>query len=341
MAERTEIEWCDATLNLWWGCTKVSDGCKHCYAETLTNRFGGDNWGPKGTRREVKSWRSTLEKISKRAKAEGRRLRVFVQSMSDTFEGPETMGGTGSENWETVERLTQDFFAQAQLHPHLDFLVLTKRPENVTARLGRIADAGTLLRNNPHVWIGTSVEDQKTADERIPHLLRIPAAVRFLSCEPLLGPVDLTRIEVVGPSWAKASHCNALTVDDRGWASRPAHHKHIDWIIAGGESGPNARPMHPDWARSLRDQCQAAYVPFFFKQWGEWCPAEAYDEWSYGHYLGADWDGNKWDIYPNPLHAESHRDDESEVYRLGKKRAGRVLDGREWSEFPKEDIRGS
>lgn len=293
MAHLTKIEWCDASLNLWWGCTKVSDGCKFCYAEHIADhRHKKGNWGPGGTRKEVKSWRNTLAKISKQAKAENRRLKVFCQSMSDTFEGHETMGGRESENWTTVRLLRWDLLSAILNHPELDFLLLTKRPENIItqlieadrcdARLKGIATAP--LPDN--LWIGTSVEDQKTADERIPHLLQIPAAVRFLSCEPLLGPVhfsreawvckecgiqlhDLEEDEDDVQSKLPCPECgsNRYAMDfpsDR--ATLGGEYCGIHWVIAGGESGPNARPMHPDWARALRDQCQAAGVPFFFKQ---------------------------------------------------------------------------
>lgn len=340
MGANTQIEWCDATLNLWWGCTKVSAGCMNCYAEGLADkRLGRSNWGPKGTRQEVKSWRSTLRKISKQAKEEGRRLRVFVQSMSDTFEGPDTMGGPESENWEIVRRLVTELMFAIVDHPELDFLVLTKRPENAHAFFMGYTK-NLQLPNN--LWIGTSVEDQATADARIPELLKIPAKVRFLSMEPLLGAVDLGHW--IGPhgycvfcgspkgdaephdaenpwkaclnSQCEAAHENKASASYR----RPFH-----WVIVGGESGKNARPMHPDWVRSLRDQCVAAHVPFFFKQWGEWV------------------------VETHPA-ADPHADEVSDVFvkrvdpydyqglhmcKVGKKKAGRVLDGRTWDEFPK------
>lgn len=250
MAENTAIEWCDATLNLWWGCTKVSDGCKNCYAETLSNRYKKNNWGPNGVRQEVKSWRTTLAKISKRAKAEGRRPRVFVQSMSDLFEGPETMGGVNSENWKIVTRLRHEFRDAAIAHPHIDFPCLTKRPQ----RVKDLVPLGWFEDWPENVWIGTSVEDQKTADERIPHLIRIPASVRFLSCEPLLGPVDLSCI-------GASDELSGCADDD------PFRLGFINWVITGGESGPNRRTCDLEWMRSLRDQCKLAGVPFFGKQW--------------------------------------------------------------------------
>ena len=311
MADLTKIEWCDATLNLWWGCTKVSEGCKHCYADAWSKRHGRAVWGPMGTRIEVKSWRSTLEKISKRAKAEGRRLRVFCQSMSDTFEGPETMGGIDSENWQTVQRLQYELLCAINEHPHIDFLLLTKRPENVMAVVHReddpdgVGGGPGVWRFPANLWIGTSVEDQKTADERIPHLLRIPAKVRFLSCEPLIGPVDLTQVEY-------DSILAAFAWEDR----------RINWVICGGESGPKARPMHPDWARSLRDQCVAAGVPFLFKQHGEWIGVPDLRQLPGGNGPGfGEFDHCRYD--------QAH-----EACRIGKYRAGRILDGRTWDEFP-------
>lgn len=282
MADLSKIEWCDATLNLWWGCTKVSDGCKFCYANDWDSRYHPTEsaWGPTGKRREVKSWRSTLNKISKRAKAESRRLRVFCQSMSDTFEGPETMGGRTvfntpgdpftNPNYALTFKLRKELLLEIEAHPELDFLLLTKRPENVM-RMTPMKWAGGLPTN---LWIGTSVENRE-ALHRLDDLRNIPAAVRFVSNEPAIG--NLGQVNLEG----------------------------IHWWIAGGESGPNARPMHPDWARSLRDQCVAAEVPFFFKQWGEWMPENC--------------------VPPKP---------EVRSIRVGKARAGRLLDGREWNEFP-------
>lgn len=359
MADLTAIEWCDATLSLWWGCTKVSEGCKFCYAEDLADgKLGRSNWGPKGKRQEVKSWRSELNKISNRGLAEGRRMRVFCQSMSDTFEGPETCGGVNSGNWQLMSRLRQEMLELIPQYPHLDFLLLTKRPENVCKFLSdsyeiRVSgtagydDSRTELCLPKNLWLGTSVEDQATADERIPILTKIPAAVRFLSCEPLIGKASLEKWAVV------ANSCRYLSTTWPNESGKPrgpvlclghpkcecqATHNAIHWVIAGGESGPNARPMHPSWVRSLRDQCVAANVPFFFKQWGEWLPysqggrtfIEDSHEWGTMSYDG--------EFFPSATTWSGRQEDgpnkESTVHRVGKKEAGRLLDGREWNEFP-------
>ena len=333
MAESTNIEWCDATLNLWCGCTKVSEGCKNCYAEHLSDtRYHKGAWGPSGVRREVKSWRSTLNKISKRAKDEGRRLRVFCQSMSDTFEGPETCGGVESANWRLMERLRADLFYEIPRHKELDFLLLTKRPHNIkrTIRECWTAANSPELMVTDNAWFGTSVENQKTADERIPHLLSIPAKVRFLSCEPLIGSISLSeagaiRWDAVGGELGRGFSQFQRTAESFTTGL-------IDWFICGGESGPGARPMNPDWPRTLRDQCVAANVPFFFKQWGEWKPLNGTgiphgddDETSY-----------PW-VWVSPDGSTKKSSDgcsDRVMVRVGKKVAGRLLDGREWNEFP-------
>ena len=338
MSDQTKIEWCDATLNAWWGCTKVSDGCKHCYADSWSKRYNRAIWGPKGTRVEVKSWRSTLNKISKRALAEGRRLKVFVQSMSDTFEGPETMGGVDSENWKLVSRLRQELLELIPEHPELDFLLLTKRPENVL-KYGRVGMAWMKDGVPPNAWVGVSIEGQLTADDRLSKLAKIPAAVRFVSCEPMIGPVDIEpylRCPECNYSNADARlHMDHFLCSQRGGLLPPEIH----WVIFGGESGPKARPMHPDWVRSLRDQCVAANVPFFFKQWGEWLPwmefsdAHVDDDIESSRYLACYFEDGKW-TEPEYAGWDSDMPDDT-VGRVGKSRAGRMLDGRTWDEVPR------
>ena len=170
-------------------------------------------------------------------------------------------------------------------------------------------------------WAGTSVEDQQRADERIPLLLQTPAAIRFLSVEPMLGPVDLRRLTYRGDRLNPLDTANDMAAP------------HIDWIIVGGESGPNARPLHPDWARSIRDQCQAAGVPFFFKQWGEWAPQGSPHVNRHG-WINAEGEFNELERLPHGLgrHPVAGW---STTYRVGKRAAGRILDGRTWDEFPK------
>lgn len=246
MAENTGIQWTDATANFWWGCFKVSAGCKHCYAETLSNRYGKKIWGsPSSTERELKKaiW-TDLPKWNREAKEAGQRRRVFVQSMADFF-----------EDHPQVTEWRQDALALMQECRSLDFQVLTKRPENVvemieTSRSHSFSDAEMWFSAFPHVQIGTSIENQETADERIPHLLRIPAKVRFLSAEPLLGEVEINK--------QSGTLDEVFALGDFG----------VNWVIVGGESGHGARPFDLAWACSLVAQCKAANVPVFVKQMG-------------------------------------------------------------------------
>jgi protein gp37 len=250
MAETTKIEWADATVNPWWGCTKVSPACRGCYAESLAHRWGKDVWGPGKPREDHRVGAAKLaRKLERQAVAEGRRLRVFCASMADWLDD------------EVPAEWLADLLALIAQTPHLDWLLLSKRPHLWRDRLGdavmfaesRAMGSGLMayrwIEGEPpeNVWVGTTVEDQQRADERIPALLAIPARVRFLSMEPLLGPVDISRF-----------------VSSRMWPAERLH-----WVITGGESGRNARPSHPDWFRDLRDQAQAAGVAFHFKQWGE------------------------------------------------------------------------
>lgn len=336
----TNIEWCDFTFNPWSGCTKVSAGCANCYAETLSGRNPAvlGVWGPKGARvvAAESQWKLPI-KWNKAAFAACVRHRVFCASLADVFEGPETVPA------DAVDKVTQARKRLGQLildTPNLDWLLLTKRPANIlpVARdmWVRFDDSYPLP---PNVWIGTTVENQLTADERIPHLLRVPAAVRFLSCEPLLGPVDLS-----GMTIAKPGNCHDwLSGMVTSGPLRHAREGRIHWVIVGGESGTGARPMHPLWATSLRDQCVSARVPFFFKQFGNWKP--------HRHMSEAEWS----DLYERVEATPQNPEPSAKcfvrtvsitehpmpkggpcdlLYDLGKKVAGRLLDGREWSEFP-------
>ena len=236
MAKHSKIEWTHHTFNPWWGCTKVSPACAHCYAETWAQRLALDLWGRSSSRRFFTDdyWRQPA-KWNEEAQRDRVRRRVFCASMADVFEGRPELDIWRDRLWPLIEST-----------PWLDWLLLTKRPQNV-ARMVSWKEGWP-----DNVWLGVTAENQRWADQRIPLLLSLPARVRFTSAEPLLGPLSLAQ-------WLKSA----------GNAKRfPA----LDWIIAGGESGHGARPTHPDWIRALRDECQQSDVAFHFKQWGHWTP---------------------------------------------------------------------
>ena len=243
MAETTGIEWCDATFNPWIGCTKVSPGCDGCYAERSTpSRTMQIVWGAGQQRHRTSegNWAMPLRWNREAAEFErehGRRRRVFCASLADVFDN------------EVPTTWRMDLFSLIADTPNLDWLILTKRIGNVMRMCSGDSLMFDMICNR--VWLGATVVNQEEADRDIPKLDRTPAAVRWLSMEPLLGPVDI--------GW------------ERLWGTGGSNG--IDWVVAGGESGPEARPMHPGWVRSLRDQCGYAGVPFLFKQWGEWLPA--------------------------------------------------------------------
>lgn len=266
---KSKIEWTDKTWNPVTGCTKVSQGCKNCYAERIYERFNG-----KGSFKNVICHDDRLMDPTRWRKPS----MVFVNSMSDLFHEDVPF-----------KFIYEVFLIMQKAHWHT-FQILTKRADRMVQFYKEYAQIIDAL---PNVWVGVSVEDQKTADERIPLLLQVPTAVRFLSCEPLLGPINLKLFEGPVLSW------KLQRLEKRQGVS-----KGIDWVICGGESGPGSRPMHPDWARSLRDQCKAAGVSFFFKQWGEYSPG-----------LVA---GNG----------------DVQYFRIGKKKAGRLLDGQLHDAFP-------
>ncbi|WP_321967620.1 phage Gp37/Gp68 family protein [Burkholderia cepacia] len=344
MSENTKIEWCDHTFNPWEGCQKVGPGCDHCYAETRNARFGGGtavNWGPGAPRRRTSpaNWRKPRQ-WNREAETffalHHRRQRVFCASLADVFDNE-------------VDLLwRRDLFRLIVDTPNLDWLLLTKRIGNVPTMLRHIG----VERLPDNVWLGATIVNQAEADRDIPKLLAVPARVRFLSMEPLLGPVDLTDISdghaeasIPRDYWTDiddddsppAVGHNALTGER--WQRFGDWHQtgaRVDWVIVGGESGAGARPMHPDWARSLRDQCAAAGVPFLFKQWGEWAPGENCGGPPTRTERVADWFGDEWSfstMTPSEHEGLSY-DDEPTVYRIGKKTAGRHLDGRTHDEFP-------
>jgi protein gp37 len=246
----TNIEWTNETFNPWQGCTKVSSGCLNCYAATLAKRsLRGENFevkwgkGQKRLRNSLDYWQKPFS-WERKAQKENRRIKVFAASMADVFDD-EVDPSWRSDFWDLVKKC-----------PSLDWQVLTKRPQNILQMLP--SDWGEGWSN---VWLGTSVEDQTRADERTTILSEVPAKLRFLSVEPLLGPVEFANLSK------------------------------IHWVICGGESGKGFRPLKPEWALSVRDQCVSANVPFFFKQWGT----------------------------------------------ANKKFAGRLLEGKIWDEFPKNE----
>jgi protein gp37 len=283
MGARSTIEWTDATWNPVTGCTPVSEGCRHCYAERIVPRQG----------HAFKEVTLHPDRLSVPLHWKKPR-RIFVNSLSDLFH-------------EDIpdEFIGKVFLTMAAAGQHI-FQILTKRAGRMSKLLANpprsfpvVLCAGGLL---PNVWLGVSCEDQKTADERIPLLLKTPAAVRFISAEPLIGPMDIEPY--------------------LGLADIDAVNPMLDWVIVGGESGPDARPMHPGWARALRDQCQLAGVPFFFKQWGQWRPMvrPSMDTSEDSHHFA----------FP----------DGTWMQRVHKKIAGRILDGRTWDEYPENTARG-
>ena len=345
MSAKTYIEWCDSTFNAWIGCTKVSPACDHCYASVSTPaRVLGVKWGAGQPRRRTSAanwaqpmrWNAQpfVECPACRWRGEARemhfghqcprfgcagepapaRRRVFCSSLADVFDN------------EVDLKWREDLFALINATPNLDWLLLTKRIGNAAAMMSIIP--GWLPAN---VWLGATICNQAEADRDIPKLLALPAAVRFLSMEPLLGPVDLDQVH-------GERHCAPFSVlsDKRsnGWRRCVTHAEGycmndcqyrlpaVDWVIVGGESGPHARPISPDWVRGLRDQCAAAGVPFLFKQWGEWLPM-------LGQAQGV------------PVRGEKASTPDGWVMgRAGKKAAGRLLDGAEYTGFPHHHASG-
>ncbi len=277
-----------------WMCSKPSTGCKHCYSERLNQRLGNGLRYTAENAAKVE-WRLVnLDEPGKWRKPQ----KCFVESMGDLFHEliPDEMIG-----W---------IWSKMLEFPQHTFQVLTKRPGRMRELVTRFTEEAERkgLRSADHIWLGTSVENQEQADKRIPELLKIPAAVHFLSCEPLLSDVKLP-YEAIGRCYG----CQSCQFQGFHQITSPK----IQWVIVGGESGPNARPMHPDWVRNLRGQCQAAGVPFFFKQWGEWEEEMFSDEHA---------------AIPDSRTFAFESD--VTMVRTGKKAAGRILDGRTWDEFP-------
>lgn len=302
MADHTAIEWTDSSWNPVTGCTEVSPGCDRCYAKTFAERWRGTPGHHFEQGFDVVLRPERLDQPIRWKKPR----RIFVNSMSDLFHD--------SVPDEFIARV----FAVMARAPHHTFQVLTKRHGRMRALLSSesfeaaVFDAcqgefeGYFQLPLPNVWVGVSVENQQWADIRIPALLATPAAVRFLSMEPLLGPVDLRSAGAIGRrDWDSAR--------DRGHLDG-----RVDWVIVGGESGRGARPMRRAWVTSLRDQCTTAGVPFLFKQWGQWKPTDVLDPRA------------EYPAWPDTAARLAYAS-------VGKKAAGRELDGRTWDEFPEAE----
>lgn len=322
MGADTKIEWAHHTYNPWIGCTRISPACDHCYAADWDNRYhGGAHWGANAQRKRTSiQTRNAPYRWARQARETGERPRVFCCSLADVFDN-EVPAAWRDELWQVIRET-----------PELDWLLLTKRVGNVPQMLPPDWGEGW-----PHVWLGITVVTQAEADRDVPRLLGTPATVRWLSCEPLLEPIELEDYLCSGAADLRGYDPLAATLLQQGieegnaW-ERPA----LDWIVAGGESGHDARPMHPAWLREIRDQCADAGVPFLFKQWGEWVPYEPdvnppflysqHGDLIDGHNLpDPDDPGPEWDM-----------DGGSDwiFRRVGKKAAGRLLDGREHNGFP-------
>ena len=389
----TGIEWTHIpgfkgeTWNPVTGCSKVSAGCKHCYAIDHAHRLAGNpnpkiaaayqglttvHTGAKDGKLLIyrPSWTGKVRCLPERLELPLRWRKpraVFVNSMSDLFHEDVRIDfiaevfNVMASGLLTCRKVDcdhddgEDCFVE---NPHI-FMVLTKRHKRMLEILRPGGELDQEVAENwpgdspissamedgekfktwplPNMWLGVSVEDQATADERIPLLLETPAAVRFVSYEPALGPVDFREwLHVIPHFKAKLNaYSGRMSEPESGWLQ--SYHIHtrepipseLDWVICGGESGPNARPMHPDWARSVRDQCSAAQVPFFFKQWGEWRPYHGIRE-EPGPCI---WPDGKLSPERDPTSFEVG-DGCCPIERVGKKAAGRLLDGREHNEFP-------
>lgn len=340
------IAWTDVTANVAGGCAKISAGCMHCYADKMAkvNPKVHGTWGPNGARVIHTPWRLTMAALNRKAQKQGRILRVFINSMCDPCEGAHGPGGESREGPRPeYVPLLATILDTAEACPHLTLQMLTKRPWNLVSWWQ--ASGRAVWPRNLHV--GVSVENQEAANKRIDWLLKIPAKVRILSCEPLLGELRLGQ-------W--------LADESEGVCDGPFHRasqeeitmaRGIQWVIVGGESGPKSRPAHPDWFRSIQRQCENAGVSYFFKQHGDYIarsqttrrhPWHAErtpggDGWRVEVPEGADWgtitvEGQ---YFPNTTPFNGRDDDgdgEVVVYRVGKAAAGNFLDGKQYQQMP-------
>lgn len=323
----TKIEWATETWNPVTGCTPVSEACQNCYAKRMANRLRGRFGYP-----EDEPFRVTLhpEKLDEPLKWKKPR-RVFVCSMSDLFHEDvpfeyitQIFDVMCSWKWPNKEakRLGDESFL---IDPGHTFMVLTKRPHRVLDWLwwlGEYWPGDSPVNINlsakghfgKHIWLGVTAENQKRADERIPILLQIPAAVRFVSIEPMLGPVDLTSIRFDRHTIMNVLEGSGTNRLSPYQSIRNAFCNRINWIICGGETGPGARPMHPDWVRLIRYQCQESGTPYFFKSWGDWAPAHI--------------------LEPHTAITFDGKTARYAMKKVGKKAAGHLIDGQEWRQFP-------
>lgn len=369
MSTKTKIEWTEVSWNPIVGCTKVSEGCRNCYAIRSANRMNGNIAAYQGLTKIVNvkpEWTGAVRFIEERLlqplKWQRPRM-IFVNSMSDLFH--EAVSDAQLENIFAV-------MCVAQKHT---FQVLTKRPERMKSFLcqphisssirfkieegmGYKIDYFEKSWPPSNVWLGVSVEDQKTSDERIPLLLQTPAAIRWISAEPLLGSIDISRFigtrndgikndvyecqscghiadgafftlsngidyDVICPN----CHGNEEEVGEKTVGN-------LHWVVTGGESGPHARPSHPDWFRSLCDQCLAASVPFFFKQWGEWGTVQQLAVYKNSQLATVDPSTGNFYLRDKAHNLSMPVDTFNTMLRAGRKAAGRLLDGREWNQYP-------
>ncbi len=345
---KTKIEWTEYSWNPVTGCTPISEGCRNCYAARMAKRLAGRCGYPKDEPFKVTLHPERLEEPFSWRKPR----RVFVCSMGDLFHP------------DVPEKFIYDIWDVMVKNRQHTFLILSKRPDRMKSFIERVManrmDYAYMLGNTPegkevrkwaqrpiqNIWLGVTAENQEQADKRIPVLLQIPAAVRFVSVEPMLGPVNLTRINL-GVQKTRGYGSRQIIWDAlSGWEKQYETNRslrsmfqqtpkcmsndiggRLNWVICGGETGPGARPMHPDWVRDLRDQCVRTGVPFLFKSWGEFAPSPD-TEMGSEYWVTPDGNFGRWD-YSDPSMPVSTCMD-----KVGKKAAGYLIDGQEWRQFP-------
>lgn len=309
----SKIQWTDETWNPVTGCSKISEGCANCYAERMIERLGNI---PQTAEKYKDGFKVTCHNDELKRRFPGKGKKIFVCSMSDLFHD--------DVPFEFIDKVMNVIGGNPQ---HV-FQMLTKRPARMREYFDDRVIDGSLedIKNGylKNLWLGVTCENQRTTDERIPLLLEIPAAIRFISVEPMLGAVDLGFCpDVVTGECDMDGDCNCCNIG-------PAIYR-LDWVICGGESGVNARPLNPDWVISLRDQCIDAGVPFFFKQWGEWAPALGYNPKNKRRHFCFDPPSKA-----TPWLKEYNGLSLTNMFRYGKKKAGNRLHGEVWEQFPKQ-----